>query len=181
VLTIRLLRGPDGSSHELEADELFTDYEQTLFTRVVAIAERHGRGVKLLVLPATNIFDAVAQTAVTLKASEVVVGASAVITPEDQAHQMGEAWDRAPHDRELTTQFVIHFGDGHIQSFALGAHPPRLTPEDVERIHRLWIEAVKAIGPNVHHRDVVVAALDSLEGELHADHGKAIDRFRRPS
>ena len=64
VLTIRLLRGPDGSSHDLEADELFTDYEQTLFTRVVAIAERHGRGVKLLVLPATNIFDAVAQTAV---------------------------------------------------------------------------------------------------------------------
>src|SRR4051812_41812630 len=57
VLTIRLLRGPDGSSHELEADELFTDYEQTLFTRVVSIAERHGRGVKLLVLPATNIFD----------------------------------------------------------------------------------------------------------------------------
>ena len=68
VLTIRLLRGPDGSSHELEADELFTDYEQTLFTKVVAIAERHGRGVKLLVLPATNIFDAVAQTAVILKA-----------------------------------------------------------------------------------------------------------------
>ncbi|HET6959614.1 MAG TPA: APC family permease, partial [Vicinamibacterales bacterium] len=47
VLTIRLLRGPDGASHDLEADELFTDYEQTLFTRVVAIAERHGRGVKL--------------------------------------------------------------------------------------------------------------------------------------
>src|SRR5439155_23116024 len=120
VLTIRLLRGPDGSSHDLDADELFTDYEQTLFTRVVAIAERHGRGVKLLVLPATNIFDAVAQTAVTLKASEVVVGASAVITPEDQAHLMGQAWDRTPRDRELITQFVIHFGDGHVQKFALG-------------------------------------------------------------
>src|SRR5213078_5133719 len=101
VLTIRLLRGPDGSSHELEADELFTDYEQTLFTRVVAIAERHGRGVKLLVLPATNIFDAVAQTAVILKASEIVVGESAVIAPGEQAHQMGEAWDRTPRDREL--------------------------------------------------------------------------------
>src|SRR5262249_7847023 len=62
VLTVRLLRGPDGAAQEFSADELFTDYEQTLFTRVVAIAERHGRGVKLLVLPATNIFDAVAQT-----------------------------------------------------------------------------------------------------------------------
>jgi amino acid transporter len=181
VLTIRLLRGPDGSSHDLEADELFTDYEQTLFTRVVAIAERHGRGVKLLVLPATNIFDAVAQTAVILKASEIVVGASAVISPEDQAHQMGEAWDRTPHDRELTTQFAIHFADGQVKTFALGAHPPNLTPEDVERIHKLWVDAVKSIGPNVHHRDVVVAALDSLEGELRANHAKAIDRFRRSS
>ena len=181
VLTIRLLRGPDGSSHDLEADELFTDYEQTLFTRVVAIAERHGRGVKLLVLPATNIFDAVAQTAVTLKASEIVVGVSAVISPEDQAHQMGEAWDRTAHERELTTQFVIHAADGPVQRFSLGAHPPNLTAEDIERIHNLWVEAVKSIGPNVHHRDVVVAALDSLEGELQANHTKAIDRFRRLS
>jgi amino acid transporter len=179
VLTIRLLRGPDGSSHDLEPDELFTDYEQTLFTRVVAIAERHGRGVKLLVLPATNIFDAVAQTAVILKASEIVVGASAVISAGDQAHQMGEAWDRTPHERDLTTQFVIHFADGHVEKFAMGAHPPNLTTEDVERIHALWVEAVKSVGPNVHHRDVVVAALDSLESELRANRTKAIARFPR--
>ena len=179
VLTIRLLRGPSGSSHDLEADELFTDYEQTLFTRVVAIAERHGRGVKLLVLPATNIFDAVAQTAVILKASEIVVGASAVISPGDQAHQMGNAWDRTPHERELTTQFVIHFADGHVQKFSLGAHPPSLTPEDVERIHALWVTAVKALGPDVHHRDVVVAALDSFEAELHSSRERAVERLRR--
>jgi amino acid transporter len=179
VLTIRLLRGPDGSSHDPEADELFTDYEQTLFTKVVAIAERHGRGVKLLVLPATNIFDAVAQTAVILKASEIVVGGSAVISPADQAHQMGEAWDRTPHERDLTTQFVIHFAGGQVQRFSLGAHPPSLAPEDVERIHALWVDAVKAIGPDVHHRDIVVAALDSFEAELHASRERVIERLRR--
>ena len=179
VLTIRLLRGPDGSSHELEPDELFTDYEQTLFTRVVAIAERHGRGVKLLVLPATNIFDAVAQTGVILQASEIVVGESAVLSSEDQAHQMGQAWDRAPHGRELITQFVIHFADGHVQKFALGAHAPNLTPEDVERIHALWVDAVKAVGPNVHHRDIVVAALDSLETEFKTSRVDVVERLRR--
>ena len=179
VLTIHLLRSPDGSSHELEADELFTDYEQTLFTKVVAIAERHGRGVKLLVLPATNIFDAVAQTAVILKASEIVVGESATLSVDEQAHLMGQAWDRAPHDRELITQFVIHFADGHVQTFALGAHPPNLTPEDIERIHKLWVDAVKAVGPDVHHRDIVVAALDSLEAELHTGREKVIERLRR--
>jgi hypothetical protein len=179
VLTIRLLRGPDGSSHDLEADELFTDYEQALFTKVVAIAERHGRGVKLLVLPATNIFDGVAQTAVILRASEIVVGESKVLSPDAQAHQMGQAWDRTPHDRELTTQFVLHFADGHLQTFALGAHPPNLTPEDIERIHKLWVDAVKAIGPDVHHRDIVAAALDSLEAEFHTGREKVVERLRR--
>ena len=134
--------------------------------------------MKLLVLPATNIFDAVAQTAVILKASEIVVGESAVISVDDQAHPMGQAWDRTPRERELITQFVVHFADGHVQKFALGAHPPSLMPEDVERIHKLWVEAVKAVGPNVHHRDIVVAALDSLEGELHTSREKVIARLK---
>jgi amino acid transporter len=179
VLTVRLLRGPDGSGQELGADELFTDYEQTLFTRVVAIAERHGRGVKLLVLPATNIFDAVAQTAVRLQSGEIVVGESAKITAVDQAHQMGAAWERTPRDRGLTTHFVIHHGDGRVDRFALGAHAPSLTPEDIERIHVLWGEAVKIVGPDVHHRDVVAAALGSLEEEMRTRREQAEARLKR--
>src|SRR4029078_511635 len=77
VLTIRLLTGPDAGVKDIEREELFTDYEQVLFTRVVAIAERHGRSVKLLVVPATNVFDAVAQTAILLRSREIVVGESA--------------------------------------------------------------------------------------------------------
>jgi len=178
VLTVRLLRGPDGSAFELGADELFTDYEQTLFTRVVAIAERHGRGVKLLVLPATNIFDAVAQTAVLLSASEIVVGLSENLTPDDQAHQMGDAWDRAPHDRALTTQFVIHSSDGTLHRFSLGAHAPAFTPEDIDHIHRIWVEAVSAVGPDIHHRDVVVAALGSFEEEMVRARPRAVARLK---
>ena len=179
VLTVRLLRGQDGSAYELGAEELFTDYEQILFTRVVAIAERHGRGVKLLVLPATNIFDAVAQTAVRLEAGEIVVGESANLSPGVQAHLMGEAWDRTPHDRGLATQFVIHGTDNRIHRFLLGAHAPHLTPDDIDRIHRLWTDAVHTIGPSVHHRDVVAAALDSLEHELQLDRVQGIDRVKR--
>ena len=180
VLTVRLLRGPDGSSHDLGADELFTGYEQILFTKVVAIAERHGRGVKLLVLPATNIFDAVAQTAVLLSAGEIVVGQSENLTPDEQAHQMGEAWDRTAHDRGLATQFVIHRADGHLSRFALGAHAPALTPEDIDRIHRIWVEAVSAVGQDIHHRDIVVAALDGLEHDLTGtNRDEAIGRLRR--
>ena len=182
VLTVRLLRGPDGSSHDLAADELFTDYEQMLFTRVVSIAERHGRNVKLLVLPATNIFDAVAQAAVKLRVGEIIVGQSATLSSVDQSRLMGDAWDRTPHERDLATCFVIHASNGSVERFSLGAHAPNLFPSDIDRIHRLWVEVVKEIGPSVHHRDIVAAALNSLEKDLKGPHhAKAIDTLRRQS
>src|SRR5262249_60996109 len=107
-------------------------------------------------LPATKFFEAVARTAVRRRAAEIVVGESATLTPADQAHQMGAAWDRTPHDRGLATQFVIHHAVGVVDRFSLGAHAPNLTAEDIERIHKLWIEAGKAVGPAVHHRDGTV-------------------------
>ena len=178
VVTLRLLRGPDGGANQLGAEELFTDYEQILFTRVVAVAERYGRNVKLLVAPGTNIFDAVVQTAVRLQASEIVVGESAKMPADQQALLLGEAWDRTPHERELATHLVVHREDGSVASFSLGAHAPALSPGDIERIHRLWVRAVRDVGPNVHHRDVVAAALASLEDEIEERRERAMERLR---
>jgi len=179
VLTIRLLRGlGGGSSQELAPDELFTDYEQMLFTRVVAVAERQGRPVKLLVVPATNIFDGVAQTAIRLRASEIVVGESATMSPTHQAHLMGEAWDRTPHDDDVVTRFTVLCEDGQTRRFSLGAHAPELSSEDIARIHQLWIEAARTLGPSVHHRDVVSAALASFEEEMRQRKDEAMSRLR---
>src|SRR5262249_516696 len=179
VLTIRLLTGPDAGVKDIEREELFTDYEQLLFTRVVAIAERHGRTVKLLVVPATNVFDGTAQSAVRLRVSEIVVGESAKMTASDQARLLGEAWDRTPHDGTLATRLMVYSPDGRVHQFSLGAHAPDLTPEDVERIHRLWVGAVKTVGPTIHHRDIVAAALDTLEDEIKVDRGRAVERLKR--
>ena len=166
VLTIRLLTGSDAGSSGFDQDELFTDYEQRLFTRVVAIAERHGRAVKLLVVPATNVFDAIAQSAVRLQAREVIMGESAKMAGADQARLLGEAWDRTSREADLHTRLMVYDADGRIERFSLGAHAPDLSPDDIERIHRLWLEAVKAVGPEIHHRDVVAAALTTFEEEL---------------
>jgi hypothetical protein len=92
---------------------------------------------------------------------------------------MGAAWDRTPRERALATQFVIHFADNHVQRFALGAHAPVLRPEDVEHIHRVWVDAVKLVGPGVHHRDVVVVALASLEDDLRTKREQVVARLRR--
>ena len=53
-----------------------------------------------------------------------------------------------------------------------------LASADVERIHRLWVEAVSRLGPEVHHRDIVTAALASYEDELQRDRVRAMARLR---
>jgi amino acid transporter len=178
VLTIRLLTGPDAGVKDIEREELFTDYEQLLFTRVVAIAERQGRSVKLLVVPSTNVFDAIIQTAVRIQAQGIVLGESAKMTAADQARLLGEAWDRTPHPADLTTRLIVYAADGRTHTFSLGAHPPELSADDVARIHRLWLDAVTVVGPDIHHRDIVSAALGSLEEELGSRRDIAIGRLR---
>jgi len=69
--------------------------------------------------------------------------------------------------------------DGSALRFSLGAHAPDLSPADVERIHALWVEAVKNVGPGIHHRDIVAAALTSLEFELAHRRTDAIARIKR--
>jgi hypothetical protein len=102
------------------------------------------------------------------------------MTPEEQAHRLGEAWDRTPRDAELATRFLVLRKNGSVQRFSLGAHLPDLSPKDITRIHRLWLEAVREVGPEIHHRDVVTAALSSLEEQLHgAQKDHAADLLRR--
>ncbi len=176
VLTIRVL---GSGQHGISEDQVFSDYEQKLFTKVVAVAERHGRRVMLLVAPGTNVFDAIAQAAVRLRSGLVVVGESEVMPPERQAMLLGEAWDRTPRDLDLSTRFAVLCKDGSVKRYSLGAHAPDLSSTDVERIHQLWLEAVEALGPGIHHRDVVTAALSSLEQDLHgARRDEAVKRLR---
>jgi len=81
-------------------------------------------------------------------------------------------------DRGLATQFVVHSPGGHVERFTLGAHAPHLTPEDIDRIHQIWVDATKTVGSSIHHRDIVVAALDSFEQELRSNPSAAAGRLR---
>ena len=89
VMTVRLLRGPDTGYRDFEGERVFKQYEQGLFTKVVSVAEREGRPVKLLVVPSSNVADALAQTAVSLQSSDIVVGESATLTGTEMAHRLG--------------------------------------------------------------------------------------------
>jgi amino acid transporter len=166
VMTVRLLRGPDTGYRDFASERVFKDYEQGLFTRVVSVAERQGRPVKLLVVPSSNVADAIAQAAVSLQSSDIVVGESATLAGAQMAHRLGEAWDRIEKSRQVRSRLVMYKLTGEMETFLLGPHAPPLSPEDLELIHRLWLDAVNRYGLDVHHRDVVRAALEQMERDL---------------
>jgi len=45
--------------------------------------------------------------------------------------------------------------------------------DDLDLIHRLWLEAVGRLGLGLHHRDVVLVALEDFEHKMAQDGGEA--------
>jgi galactose-1-phosphate uridylyltransferase len=57
--------------------------------------------------------------------------------------------------------------DNTIREYSLGPHTPRMRPQDVELMHKLWLEITadpKYAG--AHHYHIVALALEELQREL---------------
>ena len=67
-------------SSSMDSGELFDEYEQQLFTKVVELAEKQGKHVALMVVPSADVFDAIVQTAARLESSRIVCGLSNRLT-----------------------------------------------------------------------------------------------------
>ena len=150
--------------------QIFSDYERELFTRVVAMAEREGKHVDLLVVPGVDPFDAMAQTAERLKASRLVTGVSPKMDSHELARRIGLAWERLPEPRHPFSLEVIAPERKSVY-VNLGPHPPRLWPEDLDRAHDLWLTLAEreGFGARLHHRDVVGVALRRLERDFQSE------------
>ncbi len=166
VMTVRTISTGAGE-YDLSENQIFTDYEQELFTHVVELAEKEGKPVELLVVPAVNPFDAMVQSAAKLKASRLVTGVSARMPSEELARRIGLAWEHLPEPRHAFSLEIIS-PDRPSIFVNLGPHPPRLWPEDVDRLHELWLRLSDAdeVGSKLHHRDIVGLALRRLERDL---------------
>ena len=143
-------------------NQLFTDYERELFSKVVEMAEKEGKTVELLVVPSVDPFEAMVQTAARLKASRLVTGASLRMDSDELARRIGQAWESLPEPRQPFSLEVI--APSRPSLFVnLGPHPPRLWPEDVDLTHRLWLTLTDDVfGSKLHHRDVLGVALRRL-------------------
>lgn len=166
VMTVRTLSAGAGE-YDLTDDQIFSDYEKELFSHVVEVAEKLGKPVELLVMPGVNPFDAMVQAAAKLKASRLVTGVSERMPSEELARQIGQAWEQLPEPRHPFSLEIIR-PDRPSMYVNLGPHPPRLWPEDVDRLHDLWLRMSEhqGVGSKLHHRDVVGVALRRLEHDL---------------
>ena len=172
IMTARLYHREHtfGGSTVVDAAQVFDHYEQELFTAAVAVAEKEGKPASLLVVPATDVFEAIMVTAQRLDSSRIVCGLSNKLSTDEQAKLTGDAWERLPEPRPRLA-LEIHAPDGSVHEYPLGPHTPRLRAEDVELMHKVWLDITadpKYAG--AHHYHIVALALEELQREL--DSGK---------
>jgi len=168
-------RSPEYLSAEQQS---FSEHEQMLFTKAVSVAESFGKKVSLLVVPAGDIFAALAQGANSLEVDSVVSGISSSMTPEDQAFHLGQAWEALPEPKRQFNFFVIG-SSGETSVFYIGPHAPTLSPDDVQLVHRLWLNMKR--DPSVqdlHHSDIITYALTRLAGQYAREKAEILRELR---
>lgn len=156
-----------GGSEQMDSSEIFRKYEQELFTAVVAVAEKLGKHVSLLVVPTNDVFESIVATAQRLYSSVAVCGKSNKLTVDEQGKLTGDAWERLPEPRPRL-RLVVYEPSQTRHVYLLGPHTPRMRQEDVDLLHGLWKEVTS--DPRyreLHHYHILNVALREMASRLH--------------
>lgn len=178
VLTARVM-GVGGPEYMEASEQLFSEHEQMVFTKAVSVAESFGKHVSLLVVPAGDVFAALVRTANSLEVAAVVSGLSTKMSAEEQAYHVGQAWEALEEPKRQFTFYVVS-NEGDAKVFHIGPHTPTLQADDVQLVHRLWLNLRR--DPSVqdlHHSDIVTYALTRLAGQYARDKQEILQDLRR--
>ena len=126
-----------------------------------------GKPVKLLTVTSNNPFSAVVNVAVRLGCTRMFVGASEKLSVNTQAFLVGKAWEEIDDPDKPQFDLIVVPDKGTPQRFLIGPHTPELVPEDIDLIHKLWLEITGHVPEAVfHHRDVISLALHRFADEF---------------
>jgi hypothetical protein len=156
VISVRMM-GVGGPEYLSAEEQSFSEHEQMIFTKAVSVAESFGKKVSLLWFP------------------------PAMSSPRWRRAQTRWRWIRwspeSPvHDRrgpgissgtglggaaraQAPVQLLCHRPNGEVKVFYIGPHAPKLSPDDVQLVHRLWLNMRR--DPSVqelHHSDIITYA-----------------------
>jgi amino acid transporter len=178
VLSARMI-GAGGPEYLDPSEQSFSEHEQMLFTKAVSVAESFGKHIALLVVPAAELFPALVQTANSLEVSMLISGLSSSLTAQQQAFHVGQAWESLPEPKQQFT-YVVVSPDGQSQHFHLGPHAPALRGDDVQLVHRLWLNMSRDpdMG-HLHHSDIVTYALTRLAADYARSKQEIVSDLRR--
>ena len=167
VLSVRQVTQAASGEHALETNQIFSEDETVVFSRVVTLGEKAGKHVELMVVPGSDPYEAVVQMAARLQSSRIVMGLSPKLTPSEQGAQVGYYWEQLPEPRPSLSLEIVLENQIDTVFFNLGPHPPRLWPEDIDLAHRLWLDlTARGPGSKLHHRDIIGVALRRMDAEL---------------
>ena len=163
----------------LRPDQLFSTIEQLLFTKVLALAEKEGKSVRLAVAASNDLWDGILRAASNLQSSSIVVGSSSKMPINEQAREVGVAWERMQEPRPRLALDIFTPG-GQERIFYLGPHAPHLTPKEIDLLHDIWLRLSEELpGEDLHHHDIVHFALTELMREMPQEQSNGmLDRLR---
>jgi len=177
VLHVRLLQRSASGENELDADQLFGSIEQHLFSQALSMAEKRGKSIRLAVVASNDLWEGILRAGASLQSSTIVIGRSAKDNTEEQARQIGDAWEKLG---DIKPQFnlEIHLPNGDKIYKVLGPHAPNLTSNEVNLLHRMWLRFSDVLAPQeLHHHDVVHFALEEVKKEI--DEGQEDEVVKR--
>jgi hypothetical protein len=164
VINVRMM-GAGGPEYLSAADQSFSEHEQMIFTKAISVAESFGKKVSLLMIPAGDVFVALAQSANALEVDSMVSGVSNSMTGGEQAFHLGLAWEALPEPKRQFNYYVVDTS-GEAKVYYIGPHAPKLSPDDVQLVHRLWVNMRRDPSmQELHHSDIITYALTNLAGQ----------------
>ena len=170
AVAVHRLSPLDSDEHPLATDQVCSVREMSLLSKVVTTAEKVGKHLSLVVVPAKDPYCALVYTAQKLQSARIVAPRWPAIPVDEQARRFGRAWEQLPKPRPALSVEVVDPDTGESVMFAMGPHPPRLWHADIELVHQLWYELTDryGLGAKLHHRDVIGMALRRLDRDLHS-------------
>ena len=158
-------------------DDVLTQCETKVFSRVVHVGEKAGKPAFLIAIPGKNAYELILLAASRLRSSRVVMSLSQTLSAEEQENEIAQAWDNLPRPRPDLVAEIIPDGEEAPWRVELNHNLvlPSITDRDLA--YRLWrsLNQQKATRVTLHEGSLYGIALRHLEDGLRSGDASALN------